>query len=311
MAWQPICGKERDWLKRAWTAARREASLKRSFQQPIAEGGRARPVIEEVDRLSEIIEVKRTRLLQSKRIVPLSLVRAHATDVRANAQPHRLAEALTDRERINIIAEIKRASPSKGLIRADINPAAQGRAYEAGGASAVSVLTEEDHFCGSLDDLRKVRHAIALPLLCKDFIFDEYQIYECAAAGADALLLITAVLDDETLKALLGIAEDELGLDALIEVHTLDEMNRANRCGARIIGVNNRDLRTFEVSLTTSANLASLASNGTVLVSESGIETWDDIQRLRTFGYRGFLIGEHLMRADNPERALRALLDGR
>lgn len=261
-----------------------------------------------MDRLTEIIEVKRKRLFESKRVVPLELVRAQAINVRSNSRSHRLAAALTHNGRTNIIAEIKRASPSKGVIRADIDPERLSRAYQAGGAAAVSVLTEEDHFCGSLDDLRSVRQAVTLPLLCKDFIFDEYQVYECAAAGADALLLITAALDDEALLRLRRIAEDELGLDALIEVHTLDEMNRAATCEAKIIGVNNRDLRSFEVSLKTSAQLAPFAPNGAVLVSESGIETRDDIQQLRAFGYRGFLIGEHLMRADDPEARLRTLV---
>src|SRR2546429_9100831 len=176
--------------------------------------------------------------------------------------------------------------------------------YELGGAAAVSVLTEEDYFDGSLDDLCAVRQATSLPILRKDFVFDEYQIYESAAAGADALLLIVAALDDDTLARLRTITEDELGMDALVEVHTAEELDRAVEAGAQVIGVNNRDLSTFEVSLETSVQLASAAPKDTVLISESGIGSADDIQRLRGLGYRGFLIGETLMRADDPKELL-------
>jgi indole-3-glycerol phosphate synthase len=174
---------------------------------------------------------------------------------------------------------------------------------------AVSVLTEEDYFGGSLDDLRAVRKTVSVPILRKDFVFDEYQVYESAAAGADAVLLIVAALDDEPLVRLRRITEDELGMDSVVEVHTAGEMTRAAACGAQAIGVNNRDLRTFTVSLETSVQLAPIAPTGSVLISESGIESADDIRRLRSVGYRAFLIGESLMRADDPESALRAYLD--
>src|SRR6185295_17224023 len=157
---------------------------------------------------------------------------------------------------INIIAEFKRRSPSKGMIREDANPIEMARAYQAGGAVAMSVLTEEDYFAGSLDDLRQVKATVDLPVLRKDFIIDEYQVYESAVAGADAILLIVAALDDELLLRLRRLAEDELQMDALVEVHTSDEMQRAAVCGAKLIGVNNRDLRTFAVSLETSLSLA-------------------------------------------------------
>jgi indole-3-glycerol phosphate synthase len=172
----------------------------------------------------------------------------------------------------------------------------------------MSVLTEEDFFSGSLDDLREVKRAVALPVLRKDFIFEEYQVYESAAAGADALLLIVAALDDELLSRLRRLAEDELGMDALIEVHTSDEMKRATACGASLIGVNNRDLRSFEVSLETSLSLAREAPEGALLISESGLRDFRDLRRLHDAGYRGFLIGETLMRSEDPADALRQLL---
>jgi indole-3-glycerol phosphate synthase len=169
------------------------------------------------------------------------------------------------------------------------------------------VLTEEDYFKGSLADLREAKAGTRLPVLRKDFVFERYQVFESAAAGADALLLIVAALDDETLSGLLHTAEDELGMDALVEVHTADELGRALDAGARVVGVNNRDLRTFEVSLETSIELAARAPAGTLLVSESGLRGAGDIARLRARGFRGFLVGETLMRSEDPEVALRHL----
>jgi indole-3-glycerol phosphate synthase len=261
-----------------------------------------------MDVLGEIIASKRVRLAEAKAARGLESLRAAAFEVRAKARPHALRRALEDEGRVNIIAEVKRASPSLGMIRVDAEPARIARRYEAGGAAAISVLTEEDRFRGSLDDLRAVRAAVGVPLLRKDFIFEEYQLYEAAGAGADALLLITAALDDETLTRLRRITEDELGMDALVEVHTKEEMARAVLCGAELIGVNNRDLRTFKVSLDTSVELINAAPPDALCISESGLRTPDDLRRLRSLGYRGFLIGETLMRADRPEETLRALL---
>jgi indole-3-glycerol phosphate synthase len=254
--------------------------------------------------LSEIVSSKQRRVDQAKRLVPLGQMRAMANQARLGSRSHAFASALANADKINIIAEFKRRSPSKGEIRPDADAVITARAYESAGASAVSVLTEEDYFGGSLDDLRAVRNAISPPILRKDFVFDEYQVYESAAAGADALLLIVAALDDEALGRLRRITEDELGMDALVEVHTADEMMRAAACGAGIIGVNNRDLQTFRVSLETSVQLASIGPKDSVLISESGIESAGDIRRLRSVGYRAFLIGESLMRADDPGEAL-------
>ena len=242
-----------------------------------------------MNKLLEIIERKRARVREAK----------------MRARPHALFGALSG-EGINVIAEFKRRSPSKGMIREGADPIGVARAYQAGGAVAMSVLTEEDYFAGSLDDLRQVKAAVELPVLRKDFIVDEYQVYESALASADAILLIVAVLDDESLLRLRRLAEDELGMDALVEVHTSDEMKRAAACGAKLIGVNNRDLRTFEVSLETSLSLAREAPSQALLISESGLNSGADLRRLYEAGYRGFLIGETLMRADDPAAALRS-----
>lgn len=239
--------------------------------------------------LSEIIARKRERVREAK----------------TRARPHAFRSAL-QADGINVIAEFKRRSPSKGIIRDGANPIDMARAYQSGGAVAMSVLTEEDYFAGSLDDLRQVKSVVELPVLRKDFIIEEYQVYESAAAGADAILLIVAALDDELLLRLRRLAEDELQMDALVEVHTSEEMKRAAWCGAKLIGVNNRDLRTFEVSLDTSLSLAREAPAGALLISESGLNNSADLQRLFDAGYRGFLIGETLMRARDPVQALRS-----
>ena len=250
--------------------------------------------------LSEIIERKRQRLASAKRQVSFA-------NVERRSDPHRLRHALLN-DGINIIAEFKRRSPSKGVIRADADLTQIAKSYQAGGAAAISVLTEEDYFSGSLEDLRQVKKSVDLPVLRKDFIFDEYQVYESAAACADAVLLIVAALDDNQLVSLRELAEDELGMDALIEVHTGEEMQRAIACGANLIGVNNRNLHTFEVSLGTSLSLAQETPPGAVLISESGLNNSTDLARLRDAGYHGFLIGESLMRSENPEPALRELM---
>ncbi|PYS33201.1 MAG: indole-3-glycerol phosphate synthase TrpC [Acidobacteria bacterium] len=260
-----------------------------------------------MDILSQIIETKKVRVASAKKVRPLAELRSDTMRLRKMSARQALRGALTQNERINIIAEFKRRSPSKGDLSRNADPVAIAKTYQLGGAVALSVLTEEDYFAGSLDDLRAVRQAISLPILRKDFIFDEYQVYESAAAGADALLLIVTALDDDTLVRLRTITEDELGMDALVEVHTSEELGRAVQAGAQVIGVNNRNLSTFEVSLETSVQLASAAPKDTFLISESGIGSADDIQRLRGLGYRGFLIGETLMRADDPEELLAQL----
>lgn len=242
-----------------------------------------------------------------KHRVPFAELRDDS-DSRSKAPRHALRTVLSGSDSINIIAEFKRRSPSKGLIRSDANAAEIASDYVDGGAVAISVLTEENFFDGSLEDLRAIRKSVDLPILRKDFIFDEYQIYEAAVAGADAVLLIVAALDDQSLAYLRRLIEDELKMDALVEVHDQTELRRAIDCGATLIGVNNRDLRTFEVSLETSFKLIEHAGSETIFISESGLKNSDDLVRLRNAGYRGFLIGESLMRASSPSDSLRELL---
>lgn len=253
--------------------------------------------------LDRIVEAKARRVKEAKLRAPVgSLARSGTQDSRS------LADALIRKASINIIAEIKHRSPSKGIIREDFDPVRIAESYASGGAVALSVLCEEDFFGGSLEHLEAIRPRVELPLLRKDFIFDEYQLYESAFAGADAVLLIVAILEDELLAKLIGLA-NELRLDALVEVHSMDEMGRAARAGASIIGVNNRDLTTFKVDLDTSIQLAPLAPEGAILVSESGINTGSDIRRLRSAAFSAFLVGEHLMRAQHPGEALRSLIE--
>jgi indole-3-glycerol phosphate synthase len=189
-----------------------------------------------------------------------------------------------------------------------VEPGRFAEVYETNGAAAISVLTEEDRFKGSLNDLRVVKSSVQIPVLRKDFIFDDYQVYEAAEAGADALLLIVAALNDDQLAQLRSITEETLGMDALIEVHTAGEVERALKAGARIIGVNNRDLRTFNVSLETSFLLISSFPPEILAVTESGLRSHDDLVQLERAGFRGFLVGETLMRAPEPGDALRTLL---
>ena len=257
-----------------------------------------------MDVLSEIIAKKRERVEEAKKTAPLERLRSDAVAKRTSSTPHALRRALQT-DGINIIAEFKRRSPSKGVIRAGADLPSIVRSYQTGGAIALSVLTEEDYFDGSLTDLRTVKSSVALPVLRKDFLFDEYQIHEAAAAGADAILLIVAALDDQQLKSLRRLAEDELGMDALVEVHNQEEMDRAASCGAKLVGVNNRNLRTFAVSLETSVKLSRRAPRNALLVSASGLNEGADLRRLREHGFHGFLIGESLMRATNPETVLR------
>jgi indole-3-glycerol phosphate synthase len=255
--------------------------------------------------LSKIIEAKKTRLMAAKALKPFAAVRDEALEVRRHAEKNKFAKSVGQPNSVNIIAEIKRRSPSKGQLKFDASAGAMARHYEEGGAVAISVLTEEDYFDGSLKDLESVKSISELPVLRKDFIFDDYQVYESAACGADALLLIVAALDDESLLRLRRITEEEMGMDALIEVHNAAEMERASKAGAKVIGVNNRNLSTFEVSLDVSSQLASLAPEGALLISESGIGSPKDVLGLYQLGYRGFLIGETFMLAADPEATLR------
>jgi indole-3-glycerol phosphate synthase len=208
-----------------------------------------------------------------------------------------------------IIAEIKKASPSKGLIRADFQPLRLAQIYAASGAAAISVLTERQFFQGSLDFLRVIREQVALPLLRKDFLFDPYQVYEARAFGASAILLIVAILSDQQLAELSTLAR-VLGLDCLIEVHDEVELQRALACGVRLLGINNRDLRTFHTTIETSERLLRLVPPEVTVVSESGLSHSEQLSRLEEQGARAFLIGETFMAAPDPGVPLRALLRG-
>lgn len=256
--------------------------------------------------LQKILFAKRRRVEAAKRTVSSELIRDRAAEVRSTADDFRFSSALRNGG-INIIAEFKRASPSKGAINTGIDIAETANAYKKGGACAISALTEEDFFRGSLDDLRTVRQTVDLPILRKDFIFDEYQIHETAAAGADAVLLIVSAISDECLAHLQATARS-LGLDALVEVHDMNELHTAQAINADLIGVNNRNLHSFEVSLDVSRELVKHNTNGSLMISESGLSSAGEIQELRQLGFNGFLIGETLMRSKSPEVELRTLI---
>jgi indole-3-glycerol phosphate synthase len=217
-------------------------------------------------------------------------------------------EAALRARRPAVIAEIKKASPSKGVLCADFNPALLAQQYFAGGAAALSVLTDKQFFQGSLSDLRTARAVAHVPVLRKDFTLDEIDVIEAAASGADAILLIAAILSRDELEALRKLA-GSYRLAALVEVHDEAELEKALESGARIVGVNNRDLRTFQVSLDTSLRLAGRIPSGVLRVSESGIHSREDVRRLLDAGFDAFLVGEHLMKSPDPAAALRALME--
>jgi len=222
---------------------------------------------------------------------------------------HKKGAAGKDRaaEDLAIIAELKAASPSAGVLKRDYRPAEIARRYESAGAAALSVLTEEEYFRGSLEHLKEARAAAGVPVLRKDFILDAYQVYESVAAGADALLLIVAALADQELRRLIELA-DRLRIAALVEVHTAEDLDRAIAAGAKIIGVNNRDLKTLDVNLETSLRLRPKIPSGCLSVSESGIRSAADLERLHDAGFDAALIGERFMIAEDPGKALAEML---
>jgi indole-3-glycerol phosphate synthase len=254
--------------------------------------------------LEEIVARTAERVSERRRARPIEDVIAESAPA-----PRPFAGALA-RPGVNVIAEFKRRSPSRGLLRSDLTVEAATRAYEAAGAAALSILTEQDYFGGSLEDLKAARNASrSLPVLRKDFVVDAYQVWEARAAGADAVLLIVAALDDRELRALL--AETHAArLVALVEVHDRSELDRALGAEARLVGVNNRNLKTLEVSLETALDLAPRIPDEVVAVAESGIRQGGDVRRLRDAGYDAFLVGEHLMAAPDPGTALRDLIEG-
>ena len=260
------------------------------------------------DKLTEICATKRDEVAARKALASLADLDARAA---AQTAPRGFEAALRARAATGfaLIAEIKKASPSKGLIRADFQPADHARAYQAGGASCLSLLPHAPYFQGHEDYLVEARAACTLPVLRKDFMVDPWQVAEARAIGADAILIIVAALDDAQMAEIEAAAR-EPGMDVLVEVHDEAEMERAARLHSRLIGVNNRDLRRFVTDLGVTERLAPLAPEGTLLVSESGINAHADLLRLSACGARTFLVGESLMRQPDVEAATKALLDG-
>jgi indole-3-glycerol phosphate synthase len=254
--------------------------------------------------LARIVERRRDAIAHRKRVLPDVALKLA---VEKKAPPVRDFPGALTRPEFNVIAELKKASPSRGLLRADYQPAAAAPMLQAAGAAALSVLTEEEFFQGSLGDLKDVSKVTKIPILRKDFIVDPWQVWETRAAGADAFLLIVAILDDGTLRELLELGR-ALKMEALVEVHSLSELKRAVKIGAKIIGVNNRDLKTFDVRLETSLELVQEIPDECIAVSESGIRTHGDLERLRGAGFDAFLVGEHLMTMPEPSVGLRELL---
>jgi indole-3-glycerol phosphate synthase len=254
--------------------------------------------------LDEIVAYKKKELLETKRGISFADQKMRAAD----AGPTRgFGKALAAGAGIRLIAEVKKASPSKGVIREDFDPVKIAGIYEESGAACLSVLTEKNYFQGDLAYLGAIRKTVGLPLLRKDFIVDEYQIFEARAAGADAILLIAACLDKSQMEDFLGTAE-RLGLDVLVESHTLKELEKSLVAGARILGINNRDLTNFTVSLQTTFDLLKDIPDDRIVVSESGIKTRDDVVKLELAGVDAILVGESLMREKDIGKKVKELL---
>jgi indole-3-glycerol phosphate synthase len=254
--------------------------------------------------LDRIVEARRESVAHRKRVLPdvaLKIV------VEKKVPPPRDFSAALSRDTMNIIAELKKASPSRGVLRQEYAPAVLAAALEQAGAAALSVLTEEDFFSGSLADLKEASRVTKIPILRKDFIVDPWQVWETRASGADAYLLIAAILSDTALRELLELGRS-LKMEPLVEIHTREELDRVVAAGAYIIGVNNRDLRDFQVHLETSLTLVEAIPEDCIAVSESGLRSYEDLSRLRRAGFDAFLIGEHLMSDPDPAVSMRALI---
>jgi len=259
--------------------------------------------------LDEIVKSKRESLERQKREIPLKELKRRCADMKL--KPFDFSSALCGDD-LKLIAEVKKASPSKGVINADIDPVKLATTYAANGATAISILTEEKYFKGSIDYLKAVREAfdakkIRVPLLRKDFIFDPYQIYESRVYGADAILLIVAILKDDAITELINLSYT-LGMKCLVEVHDEVELRRAVASGCRVIGINNRDLQTFKASLNTTERLRSLVPDDCIVVSESGIRRRADVEKLRQWKVNAVLVGEVLSAAGDAAEKIKELL---
>jgi indole-3-glycerol phosphate synthase len=254
--------------------------------------------------LDDIVAHKKRTLAEQKASVSLSTLKKRAKDADS---PRGFAKALARSPQIALIAEIKKASPSAGVIREGFDAIQIGKIYEASGASAISVLTDEHFFQGSLSRLEKVRQAVGIPVLRKDFIIDPFQIYEARAANSDAVLLIVAILSDKQLKDFLDLSR-QMEMDALVEVHTERELERALEVGAQVVGINNRNLKTFEVHIETTEKLVANIPEGILRVSESGIKNHHDMKRLATAGVNAVLVGTSLMKAQDIGAKVKELL---
>jgi indole-3-glycerol phosphate synthase len=255
--------------------------------------------------LDEIVRYKKVFVEHKRKKMPLEKIRENAEKA---APPLDFHQALSkDIPAIHIIAEVKKASPSRGVIREDFEPVKIARRYEECGASAISVLTDEKYFQGSLEYLSAIRKAVEIPLLCKEFIIDEYQIYEARSAGADAILLIAAILEDNQMAQFYSLSSD-LNMSVLVEVHTEDELKRTLCIHPRIIGINNRNLKDFTVDIRQTIRLCKMIPDEILVVSESGIHSASDLALLKSHRIRAVLVGESLMRSDDPGTALKNLV---
>jgi len=256
--------------------------------------------------LEKIIDHKRTEVSAKQKLISDSELQNRASE---NRPALSLQKALRGKEKLSVIAEIKKASPSAGIISPNFDPVATAKGYVAAGADAISVLTDEHFFQGHLDFIPKIRPCAPVPLLRKDFIISPWQVTEARAFGADAILLIVAALEQEELRDLLALS-NTLGMDALVEIHNADELETALNIDAAIIGINNRNLRTFEIDLETTAVLARQIPQDRIIVSESGIKTQDDLQRIKAANADAILVGSHFMGTNDPGAALRELSKG-